>query len=309
MMAADGSAEPIAGLAEAACRSCGARIVLATATMASTTCAYCRSPVVLIGQLSREWEPDTLVPFTIGADQARAIFEAWLAKKRYIKAGFYSQQRIDRLVGMYYPYFVVDAQATVQAEGTAHYSTGGDDSEDYYYHVFREGEAQIQNLPQEALRANRADKLINRLLPWDLTRQVPFAPQYLTGFQAERRDLSFEDVATQAAYHVDLAGRRVMATDIVNANRTFQDVRLWGASQIKQWRYRYTLLPAWVLFYTAPTGELYYFGINGQTGETAGELPVDRSKLLRDAVLLSAGGALISILGVLGVLAPFSWGM
>jgi hypothetical protein len=279
------SAAASVDLSEVECRSCGARIVVTTATQASTTCAYCHSPAVLIGQLSQELRPDTIVPFTITADEARGIFQAWIAKKRYLKAGFYSDQRVDELVGVYFPYFAVDAQADIQVEGT------GSTSETRT-HVVREGEIQIENLPQEALRSNRANKLVNRLLPWDMTKQVPFTPAYLSGFQTERRDVSFEDAAAEAAHNIDLAGRRVMATDIFNANPDLNFVQLWGLSRIKQWRHRYTLLPAWVLFYTAPTGERYYFGINGQTGEAIGWLPVDRKKLLRDAILITVGGAI-----------------
>ncbi|MDR1441217.1 MAG: TFIIB-type zinc ribbon-containing protein, partial [Bifidobacteriaceae bacterium] len=203
------------GLSNVECRSCGAQIVVATQTQASTICVYCHSPVVLIGQVSMGLQPDSVVPFTINSEQAREIFHRWISKKRYVQAGFYSRDRIDKLDGIYFPYFAIDAQADVEAEGTAHYTTSSNDSVDHhYFHVRRAGEVQIENLPQEALQSTRSDKMINRLLPWNLTRQVPFAPQYLVGFQTERRDLDFEEVAPQAAHEVDMAGRRLMAQDI-----------------------------------------------------------------------------------------------
>ncbi|MDR2565497.1 MAG: TFIIB-type zinc ribbon-containing protein [Bifidobacteriaceae bacterium] len=294
------------GLSQVECRSCGAQIVVATQTEASTTCAYCHSPVVLVGQLSGGLAPDTVVPFSIRADQAREIFDRWISKKRYVQAGFYSRRRIDKLDGVYFPYFAVDAQADVQVEGTAHFTTGaGKYQRDHYFHVLREGEVQIENLPQEALRANRADKMINRLLPWDMTKQVPFAPQYLAGFQTERRDLDFGQVAVEVGHHLDLASRRLMATDVFQGDKRLRDMKLWGVTKIRRWRHRYTLLPAWVLFYTAPGGELYYFGINGQTGEAAGRLPINEGKLKRDAFLISAAGGLVVLAGLAAMLAGF----
>jgi hypothetical protein len=255
--------------------------------------------VVLVGQVTAELAPDTVVPFTISAERAREIFHRWISKKRYLKAGFYSRHRIDRLNGVYFPYFAVDAQASVRVEGTAHYSTGvGKSASHHYYHVMREGEVQIENLPQEALRVSRADKMINRLLPWDLTRQVAFRPEYLSGFQTERRDLDFGQVAPEAAHHVDLAARRLMATDVFARNQRFQDVRLWGVTHIRRWRHRYTLLPAWVLFYIAPTREVYYFGINGQTGEAVGRLPINKTKLMAHSAVLTAVGVIVTIIGL-----------
>ncbi|MDR2114210.1 MAG: TFIIB-type zinc ribbon-containing protein [Bifidobacteriaceae bacterium] len=281
------------------CRSCGAQIVVASGTQASTECAYCHSPVVLIGQLAQGLQPDSVVPFQVAEDQARNIFHQWISKKRYVQAGFYSRERIDKLDGVYFPYFAVDAQLDVQAEGTAHYSVHRNkNTEHHYYTVVREGEVQIANLPQEALKASRANKMINRLLPWDLTRQVEFTPQYLSGFQSERRDLDFNDVQNDVMYHLDLAGRRLLATDVFQGNRRYQDLKLWGASRLKQWKHRYTLLPAWVLFYIAPGGELFYFGINGQTWEAVGRLPVNSRKLLRDSAVISGLGALVSVLGL-----------
>ncbi|MDR2378395.1 MAG: TFIIB-type zinc ribbon-containing protein [Bifidobacteriaceae bacterium] len=296
--AAGPAREAGSGLSQAECRNCGAQIITATATRASTFCAYCHSPVVLTGQLSQDLAPDTVVPFAIGADQALRIFDAWISKKRYVAPGFYSRERVDRLDGVYFPYFAIDARADLRVEGTAHYSTGsGRRTHHHYFHVMREGEVQVENLPQEALRASRADKMINRLLPWNMTRQEPFRAEYLAGFQTERRDLDFEQVAAEAAYQVDLAGRRLLATDVFGRDRRFRDLRLWGVSQIREWRRRYTLLPAWVLFYIAPGGELYYFGVNGQTGEAVGRLPLNRGKLLRDSILLSIAGVLVVVLG------------
>ena len=45
-------------------------------------------------------------------------------------------------------------------------------------------------------------------------------------------------------------------------------------------RFQYALMPIWTLTYKARDGKIYYFSINGQTGKTCGELPVDQNKLI-----------------------------
>ncbi|MDR1826011.1 MAG: TFIIB-type zinc ribbon-containing protein [Bifidobacteriaceae bacterium] len=286
------------GLDAVECTSCGAQILVSGGTLASTICMYCHSPVVLKGQLAAALAPDAVVPFAINAEKARDLFHAWISRKRYLKTGFYSRARIDKLDGVYFPYFAVDADMQCVAGGIGHWTTGtGKDRQDHYQEFGRSGRIVVVDLPQEALRANRANKMINRLLPWDLSQEQPFQPQYLAGFQTERRDLDFQDVAPEVAAHLDLAAKRLIANDVFADVRQYEDLSVYGSTTITEWKHRYTLLPAWVLFYTAPGGEMYYFGVNGQTGETAGRLPVNTRKLALHATLMSIAGAFVSILG------------
>ncbi|MDR1800070.1 MAG: TFIIB-type zinc ribbon-containing protein [Bifidobacteriaceae bacterium] len=286
------------GLSAVECTSCGAQIVVEGGTLASTVCMYCHSPVVLKGQLAAGLAPDSVVPFAITAERARELFDAWISGKHYVKPGFYSKHRIDKLDGVYFPYFAVDAQLDCNVYGVGHWTTGtGKDRQDHYRDFARSGRVGVWDLPQEALKANRANKMINRLLPWHIDQEQPFVPQYLAGFQTERRDLDFQDVAKEAAANVELATKRLIATQVFQEEAKFQDLTIYGPTTIADWKHRYTLLPAWVLFYIAPGGELYYFGVNGQTGEAAGKLPVNKRKLALHATLLSILGAVVSLFG------------
>jgi hypothetical protein len=293
-------------LAAASCPSCGAQLTVLSTTLASTQCAYCRSPVVLLGQLSQDFAPDTVVPFTVSREQAQAALEAWLARKRYLAPGFYSKLRQDPPVGVYFPYMVIDAQVDSTAEGGATFRP--EDSEDAAeeFRVLAKGNVQLQGLPQSALRATRADKVMNLLQPWDLRREVPFAPGYLAGFQTERRDLDFADIASEAALAVSLAARRVLAGKVFEAYPRCRQLRLWGVSQILNSQYHHTLLPAWVVYYLTPSGGLYYFGVNGQTHETVGSVPVDMPKLKRHATGVALLTALVIMLLAAGVILPFA---
>jgi hypothetical protein len=246
--------------------------------------------MVLLDQLSGEFAPDTVVPFAISREQAQAILEAWLVGKRYLAPEFYSKLRQDPLIGVYFPYIVIDADLETTAEG------GGSFPDSVSHRVWASGQIQIENLIQPALRATRADQVMNRLQPWDLRRQVPFTPGYLAGFQTERRDLDFADVATETAVHADMAARCVLATQVFKAYDRCSLLKLWGFSTVRRHRHHHTLLPAWVVYYLPVEGELRYFGVNGQTGEAVGSLPVDLPKLNRHA---AGFGALLGLAVVL----------
>ena len=49
--------------------------------------------------------------------------------------------------------------------------------------------------------------------------------------------------------------------------------------RMKNEDWQYVLLPVWVLTYRAGNGKMYYYALNGQTGNVCGILPVDYAKL------------------------------
>ena len=99
------------------CPSCGAQIVT-DATTAATYCYYCHNPVVLAGRLSGEFLPENVLPFTIEKDEAIEKFLAWTKKKWFIPRDFFSKNQIDKLTGVYFPYWVVDAEVDGQLQAT-----------------------------------------------------------------------------------------------------------------------------------------------------------------------------------------------
>jgi hypothetical protein len=165
-------------------------------------------------------------------------------------------------------------------------------------------EVQIENLTLEALRAGRPDAVMNRLLPWDLTRQRPFTASYLAGFTTERRDLDFQQVEAAAVRELDRAGRRVMASELFARDGSVTEAMLTGTSRLAEWRRRYTLMPAWLLSYWGPDGRLLYFAVNGQTGEVASNLPSATRRVRNPAAVIGVvGGAVALAIFVIGSLA------
>ena len=87
------------------CPSCGAEIVT-DETTAATMCYYCHNPVILSGKLSGEYNPDYVIPFQLDREKATAIFSQWMKKKRYVPKAFYSEDQIQKMSGVYFPYLM-----------------------------------------------------------------------------------------------------------------------------------------------------------------------------------------------------------
>ena len=97
------------------CPSCGAEIVSDMNTAASF-CYYCHNPVILKGRVEGMYQPSKVIPFAFGKDKAVDIFNKWAAKKKYIPNDLISQKQIERMTGLYVPFWTADAETDTRFE-------------------------------------------------------------------------------------------------------------------------------------------------------------------------------------------------
>lgn len=263
------------------CPSCGAEIVT-DETTAATFCYYCHNPVILSGRLSGEYNPDYVIPFQIDREKATAIFSAWMKKKRYVPKAFYSQDQIEKISGVYFPYLMyscrVDGELEARADRLRVWVSGNYRyTETQTFDVAREGRMEIRHVARNALKkANR--QLVEGVLPYDMESLQPFTAGYLAGFVAERRDMEQRDFSEEVCGEV----RQFAIDSLRNSIGTYDRVNVQrAAADLKDEKWEYALLPVWTLTYRDQVkNEMYYFTINGQSGKVCGKLPVDKRKLL-----------------------------
>ena len=279
------------------CPSCGAEIVT-DATTAATFCYYCHNPVILGGRLEGNYLPDKIIPFEITKEQAIKKFLAFVEKKKFIPKAFFSKKQIETISGVYFPYWNYNADVVSDLQASAKkirtWSTGDIRyTETKFYHVERQGDISLTNISENALKKANG-KLALGLMPYHFDKMQDFHMGYLSGFMAEKRDIEKESIKQQmqaeAKKYADIMMRDTIdgynAVSVENAKINFQK---------ENWQY--CLLPVWTITYKGKDGKIYYYSMNGQTGEVCGELPVDRAKAARVSVAVSA---VISILGLLG---------
>ena len=151
-----------------------------------------------------------------------------------------------------------------------------------YYSVSRDGDLTFRNIERSALQ--KADrKLSDAVHPYQMEDLIDFAPSYLSGFMAEKRDIAKE--AIQGSVEAELQG---YAQPLLTSNTPYTSLVGSTTMKLKGNRYRYALLPAWVMTYRGEQGKMYYYAMNGQTGEVCGVLPVDKKKLLFHGGILAA---------------------
>ena len=276
------------------CPSCGAEVIT-EATTAATTCHYCHNPIVLSANLGGQFNPDIVIPFTISKEQAAEQFKKHCSDRFFLPKDFYSEQSIQNLYGVYYPYWIVDSRVSgsYRANGIKRTSTRvGNDRRvtTHIYKVERSGNIEMNNLTNAALK--KADQTILKYIqPFKPEGFIDFSMSYLSGFRAEKRDVERFDL-TPTVEKQKREYTKQLLSDTVKGYDTVSDEFLDLDTLDEEWKY--ALLPVWILVYSY-AGQTFTYGINGQTGKSYGELPIDNKKLNLFTVIV---GIVVAILAI-----------
>jgi len=291
----------------ARCDECGA-VVQFTPGVTATRCSFCDSPKVLEqASQGNSLTPESLIPFGLNADQARAAFGKWLKGLWFRPGDLTSSSKIKELKGVYVPYWTFDCRAQ---------SWWNADS-GYYYYV-EEPYTAIEN-GRKVMRTKRVrhtrwqpssghrddvwdDKLIcaSKGLPENLVKQVsnfktadlvPYQPSYLAGWSAE-------------AYAIDLhSGWKTAQAEIFSAQvdrckkdvpgDTQRDLRV--NTRLSQVTFKHVLLPVWIAAFRY-NDKPFRFLVNGQTGKVSGKAPYSVFKIVLFIAVIAAIIATIVVL-------------
>ncbi len=262
------------------CPSCGAEIVTDDTTAASF-CFYCHNPVILQGRLEGRYHPDYVIPFAIDRQRATEIFMGWLRKKRYVPSDFAGPEQIEKMTGVYFPYWLysckVDGSLAAEGLRIKMWQTGNIQyTETQKFDVSRKGTMGIDHVTRNALK--KADRrLAEGVMPFETKDIKPFSMGYLTGFFAEKRDMEQEVFSLEVEKEV----RDFAAASLKGSVGDYNSLNVRSQNTaVREPKWEYALLPVWTLTYKErKTGKIYYFACNGQSGKVCGQLPVDSRKL------------------------------
>lgn len=287
-------------MAEYHCPNCGADIAVDENT-AADFCCFCHSPVVLVGKLSGQQRPDKVIPFAFDHGEAKRRFLKWAKSKRFCPSDFFSDEHADKIRGIYYPFWVTDADADTKYATTAHRvrawlvgSVKYVETSDFK--VERRGDIHFEDIVTSAL--SDADKqMLEGVLPYPSDSLLDFSMPYLSGFAAKKRDIDRDAVTPEVKGRMNDYASRLMQTTVegyTSVDKGKAEVRITHS------RWDYTLMPVWLLTYRKKNGKTYTFAMNGNTGKIYGDLPVSKLKLALLGVAAGLAAALlVFLLGVI----------
>lgn len=260
------------------CESCGAEII-ADDEQTSLFCYYCHNPIILSGKLTGKYRPDKIIGFKYTKENSINCFKDWIKNKWFVPQNFKSQEQIEKITGLYVPFWIADCNMKADLSGIAKKIRTWQ-SGDYRYtetkefSIIRQADISAEGIPADGA-SKIEDVLMEAIEPFDYKEVKDFSMSYLSGFFADKFDVEKSEVFPRIRERASDAGKRILRNS-VNGYSSF--VVTNESYNIRNTKWQYMMLPVWFMTYKY-NDEIYEFAINGQTGKTAGTPPLDKSKL------------------------------
>lgn len=276
------------------CNGCGAETVI---TGQSAHCAFCGSPMVVAVETTEAiFVPESLLPFKVEAQKAKAQFDAWVGSRWFAPADLKKRARADGMDGVYLPYWTYDSRTSTRYTGKR--------GEHYYVtETYKDAEGKTQTRQVQKTRWYPASgtvkvdfddvlvcastslpkKLVEGLEPWDLKDLRPYDPAFLSGFVTERYkvdlETGFERAEERMEPEIEAAIRRDIGGDTQAI--TSMNVRHQGVT------FKHCLLPLWISSFRYGD-KIFRFVVNARTGAVSGERPYSAAKITLFVIFLIA---------------------
>lgn len=296
------------------CSSCGAEVVIDTSSATNARCHWCRNTLSVNQQIPNGSIPDEVLPFKVTKEEAKAQIEKFVGKRKFFAHPMFRKEfTSDNVMGVYFPYMLVDLNAHASLKGSgeietrSYYVGSNDNKQKYYdanlYHVERDFDIAITDLSVESSsdkldfkNSAKTNNIINSIMPFDTENCVKYNANYLKGYTSEKRDTNISDlkpiVEVQAK---DIT--RFAANDMI---KEYDRGVAWDNESLdikgEQWEAAY--LPVWLYSYQQVNGDkkkLHYVAVNARTKETMGSVPIHMPKLFIVSFL-------VEIIGIIGML-------
>jgi DNA-directed RNA polymerase subunit RPC12/RpoP len=281
---------------EFVCNACGAKLVTDSHT-AATFCAFCGSPALVGKRLTEQFQPQYMIPFKYSRKSAEEAFIQWAGKGKWTPFGFVSKKNVQKMTGLYVPFWLFNINATIDAKGTAtksHYR--GNDEIVESFNFERKAQLYWNNVPLDG-ETRIDDALMEAIEPFDFRALMPYDYRYLPGFYADRYDQTPQDLSGRATKRGIDGINQALNSSLKGTYDRFTIKE--NLSRIDSMEANYALLPVWFLSYKY-RNKYYYFAMNGQTGEVAGQVPVSPVKKMMFFFI---------VLGILAVITRFVLGL
>jgi predicted RNA-binding Zn-ribbon protein involved in translation (DUF1610 family) len=285
------------------CENCGAQTVLDTYINAQR-CAFCGSSHIVNNNESVGIPPESLVPFQISEKEAKLNFKKWIKGKFFVPGKAKKEYVMNKLNGVYVPFWTYDADTL-----SSYFGEAGD-----YYYVTHHDWVTVNGKRQMVTRQERRirwrptsgvyteyfndvvvnaskqmdEKILDKIQPFHLGGLVPYTPEYLSGFLAERYGIGLTE-GWEKGREIIKGGIHKGIVRQINAD----EVRnLQINTQYRNIKYKHMLLPVWLSAFTYKD-KMYRYMVNGQTGAVQGKAPVSGWKVAGFIIVLFAAAILI----------------
>ena len=248
------------------CGSCGGEIII-NGTEASTSCIYCGNPNVVFSRISKQRQPDLIMPFRITKENAISLAREKIRKGAFVPRAIKNFD-LDCCRGIYIPYWLVSGRYYDTTVVMGDVRQGLRKVTKFFG---RSGQMEFKDLPVDACTV-LSDDSSSKLEPFDMSHLVPFDEDYLAGFYSNVSDVTYKDVRKVAEEHEKefslIFNKEVEET--VNAKNK-HTVNNYPSLDVDG-DLKYVMLPAWFITFNHK-GKHHTILVNGDTGKVVCALP------------------------------------
>ena len=255
------------------CPSCGGEI-LTEDTTAAAFCPYCENSAIISGRVSGGLKPDAVIPFKTCKEDAQKAFTKLCKGKRLLPKDFSNQQRLEKITGMYVPFWLYTCsgkqsgryKATrVHQWSDSHYHYRRTD----YYLLTRAASANFDDIPMDG-STKMDNAIMESIEPFDYAQMVDFETAYLSGYLADKYDVEHIAGEERIRQRVGDTLDDMIRTSMIGYTTTIPIEKHLNVTHSKA---KYVLLPVWML-HSRYKDKTYVFARNGQTGKMTGTFPI-----------------------------------
>jgi hypothetical protein len=269
------------------CQSCKAVSVFDPERVGQN-CDFCGSPALVdYKEIKAPIRPQCLLPFKITESQVRERIRGWYASKWLAPNKLKSRALVDRVHGVYIPYWTFDAQAVCPWEADAGH---------YYYttETYRDSKGHTQTRQVQHVRWEPASgtvehffddepvpathgvphALLTQVEPFPTKEMVPYSTGFLSGFVVEHYQIDLFEAAGNSQTQMTRKLHDMCAAAV--PGDTHRNLVIHPS--FSQQTFKHMLVPIWLLTYTYGT-KLYQVVVNAYTGRMAGKYPLSPWKV------------------------------
>lgn len=287
------------------CQSCKAVSVF-EASRVGQNCDFCGSPSLLdYTEIRAPIRPQGILPFSVDQGQVRERIRRWLGSKWLAPSDLKNRALVDRVHGVYIPYWTFDAEVVCPWEADAGH---------YYYTTERYRDASgrqrtrrvrhvrwepasgtirhfFDDVPVPGTHGVRHD-LLQQVEPFATKELVAYDTAYVSGFLVEHYQVVLFEAAERSrrAMHAQLLAMCAAAVP-GDTHRNLSMHPEYSAQTFK-----HVLVPIWLLSY-AYGAKIYQVVVNGHSGHMAGDYPKSPWKVALLIVVVLIVAVIVLMIG------------
>ena len=263
------------------CQSCKA-VSVYDPERVGQNCEFCGSPALVdYKEIKAPIRPQSLLAFKITQAHVREQIRRWYASKWLAPNALKTRALVDRVHGIYIPYWTFDAHAVCPWTAEAGH---------YYYttETYRDNQGRAQTRQVRHTRWEPASGevrhffddepvpgttgvshgLLRGVEPFPTGELVPYSTAYVSGFVVEQYQIVLADAAQQSQAQMTERLREMCAAQI--PGDTHRNLHI--SPRFSGQTFKHILVPIWLLTYNFKSHP-YQMVVNGYTGQMSGEYP------------------------------------